>query len=532
MYKIMLADDEGIVIDSLKFIIEKEFGDLCRVEFAKTGRSVVELAENFRPDIAIMDIHMPGINGIDSMKEIRKNNNKVIFIVMSAFDKFDYAREAIKLGVLEYITKPMERDKLLEVLKKAMSIVDKERENRSNDLRNKEKLETVVPMLENGLIYDILLQEHFTEDIFNYKNLLGIGEEYAYMLSLVYGESQEGNYMTNAVGSSVKIQQQYYAVREEIKECFQCVTGPVMANKIAVLVPYGRERMGYEERTDVINRARKLVHMLSERFNVNFRVGISRVGEFSKLREAYDEAVNALLMTTGSVAHVEDLPIGCNYEEDYPVQLEEQLFEETEKGNTDRALMAARSFFDWMIENHSDDIMDIRLKCLEFVLFAEHKAYEKGGMVYRFRNRRDYLTTMMSMEDYEQMRNWFMEKISICCQNILGKRKESSNNTVYMAKEYIKANYNKMLNLDEVSYYVNISPYYFSKIFKEETGENFIDYLTNIRIEKAKELLGGTEYSMKEIGIMTGYSDPNYFSRTFKKKTGVTPTEYREGKQI
>ena len=76
MYKIMLADDEGIVIDSLKFIIEKEFKDICEVQYAKTGRSVIELAESFRPDIAVMDIQMPGINGIDAMKEIRRTNGE------------------------------------------------------------------------------------------------------------------------------------------------------------------------------------------------------------------------------------------------------------------------------------------------------------------------------------------------------------------------------------------------------------------------------------------------------------------------
>ena len=77
MYKIMLADDEGIVIDSLKFIIEKEFKDTCEVQYAKTGRSVIELAESFRPDVAVMDIQMPGINGIDAMKEIRRSNNQI-----------------------------------------------------------------------------------------------------------------------------------------------------------------------------------------------------------------------------------------------------------------------------------------------------------------------------------------------------------------------------------------------------------------------------------------------------------------------
>ena len=98
MYKIMIADDEGIVIDALKFIIEKSFGETCQVQSAKTGRSVIELAESFRPDIALMDIQMPGINGIEAMKEIRKTNKDIIFIVITAYDKFDYAREAVGLG--------------------------------------------------------------------------------------------------------------------------------------------------------------------------------------------------------------------------------------------------------------------------------------------------------------------------------------------------------------------------------------------------------------------------------------------------
>ena len=172
MYKIMLADDEGIVIDSLRFIIEKEFGDSCQIEFAKTGRNVIELAEHFRPDIAFMDIQMPGINGIEAMKEIRRNNANTIFIVMSAYDKFDYAKEAINLGVLEYLNKPVEKSKIIEVLKKAMGMIDKERKKRSEELMIREKMETVVPIIENGLIYNLLFQEYFADDIENFKTLL------------------------------------------------------------------------------------------------------------------------------------------------------------------------------------------------------------------------------------------------------------------------------------------------------------------------------------------------------------------------
>ena len=218
MYKIMLADDDGIVIDSLKFIIEKEFPGDCVVEYAKTGRSVIELAEGFRPDIAVMDIQMPGINGIDAMREIREANAHTVFIIMSAYDKFDYAKEAINLGVLEYLNKPVEREKIVQVLRRAMGMIDRDREKRSQDLLIREKMETVIPIIENGLIQNLLYHEHFEEDIDNFRNLLGIREEYAYMAALVCGESQEGNHMTNAVGASIRVQDAYRVIREMTDE--------------------------------------------------------------------------------------------------------------------------------------------------------------------------------------------------------------------------------------------------------------------------------------------------------------------------
>ena len=529
MYKIMLADDEGIVIDSLKFIIEKEFGDICAVEYAKTGRSVIELAESFRPDIAIMDIQMPGINGIDAMKEIRQTNTNTVFIVMSAYDKFDYAKEAIKLGVLEYITKPMEKTKIVAALQKAMEMIDREKEKRSNELLVKEKLETVVPIIESGLIYNILLQEHFVEDIENYKTILGINQKYAYMIAVVCGDEQDGNHMTNAVGSGVKMQKHYQEVRESLKECFHGIVGTVLANKLAVLVPYERDTMDYNERIELIEKARELTRRMRKRIDISFRIGIGGAKEFHDMSESYSEALNALVATTGSVAHVDDLPIRCEYAGDYPIKLEKKLFAEIEDGEMNNAVASARSFFEWMEESHSN-IMDIRLKILEFALWAEHIAYEKGGMTYQLNSRADYLPQIMEMSDLTQLRKWFVDKVMQACQNILSKRTEKSNSIIGLAKDYIRNNYNKDISLDDVSRAVNISPYYFSKIFKENTGENFIEYLTNIRIDKAKELLGTTEYSMKEICSMVGYSDPNYFSRSFKKNVGVTPTEYKEGR--
>lgn len=527
MYKIMLADDEGIVIDSLKFIIEKEFGDACVVEYAKTGRSVIELAERFRPDLAIMDIQMPGINGIEAMREIRKSNQNVLFVVMSAYDKFDYAKEAIKLGVLEYITKPMERTRIISILRKGIGMIDREREKRSNDLLVKERLETVIPIIESGLIYDILLQEKFTEDIENYKTILGFDKPCAYMMSIVCGDRQVGNHMTNAVGSSVKMQQHYQEVRACVKEYFDCIVGTVMSNKLAVLVPCDRDKMDYNERIELIDKARELVRRMRGKTGISFRIGIGKAGVLQEMGGSYNEALNALVMTTGSVAHADDLPIGCDYAGDYPIHLEKKLFDELEKGEVDGVPATARTFFRWMAENNPDNVMSIRLKILEFVLYAEQIAYKKGGMTYHFSSRQDYLPTIMALDGLDALRDWFLNKMGHACQNILRKREEKAGSIIEMAEGYIKENFHRDISLDEVSRTVNISPYYFSKIFKEGTGKNFIEYLTNIRIERAKELLSTTEYSMKEICALCGYADPNYFSRSFKKNVGVTPTEYK-----
>lgn len=529
MYKIMLADDEGIVIDSLKFVIEKEFGGECIVEYAKTGRNVIELAEHLRPDIAIMDIHMPGISGIEAMKEIRKTNSNVIFIIMSAYDKFAYAKEAINLGVMEYLTKPMNREKITQVLKKAMVQIDNERAKRSNDLMVKEKLETVVPIIENGLIYNILLQEYFKEDVENYKSLLGIDEEYGYMIGVVCGEEQRGNYMTNAVGTGMRLQSHYKEVRELIKEYFPGIVGGLMANKIPVLVPYGSSKMDYNERIELIEKARQLVRKMRKRIDVSFRIGIGSVKSLNNQQESYNESLNALINTTGSVAHAEDLPLGCEYEDNYPIDLEKKLFESILKGDINSTLSYSGRYFDWMGETYPASVMDIRLKTLEFVLWAEHLAYENGGMTYQFCARTDYLPIVMELQGIEKLKEWFVEKMTQACRNVATKREEKSSNVVEEAKEYIDGHYNKDVSLDDISRRVNISPYYFSKIFKEETGQNFIEYLTNVRIDKAKELLKDTSYTMKEICVMVGYQDPNYFSRSFKKNVGVTPTEYKEG---
>lgn len=528
MVKVMIADDEGIVIESLKYIINKNFAGQCEIESAKTGRAVVELAEWFRPDIAFMDIHMGGINGIDAMKEIRRFSSATIFIIVSAYDKFDYAREAINLGVLEYVNKPIEKKKIVDTLSRAIHMIEEQRSRRSKELLIREKLETVVPIIEAGFMNEILYLEHFDVDVESFKSLLGIQALNGYLVVFVFGDEQIGNEMTNVVGATVRVQNLYQKIREIIKERLAGIVGAVMGNKIPVYIPVEKESMEYQERIEAIARARNVSQELEQQFQMKFRAGIGKVYPMKEAGQSFIDALNALVQSTARVAHVNDLPIGCAYEENYPVDLEKELFSAISHGDTVACQEKAKAFFQWMIDNYPEQSDDIKLKVLEFVLWAERIAYESGGMKYRFTSRSGYLSTVIGVSTMEQLRTWFLDKLLVTCRNVTGKKKEHSLSQMERAVQYIQSNYQRDISLDDVSMELNLSPYYFSKLFKEQTGENFIEYLTKTRICKAKSLLLDTAGTVREVGVAVGYQDPNYFSRIFKKNVGVTPTEFKE----
>ncbi len=115
MFRILIADDEGIMLESIKNSIQSNFGSECQIVCVKTGRAVIEQAEFFRPDIAFVDIQMPGLNGIQAIREVRKFNSSMVFIIITAYDKFSYAQEAVNLGVMEFITKPVNKKAILDV---------------------------------------------------------------------------------------------------------------------------------------------------------------------------------------------------------------------------------------------------------------------------------------------------------------------------------------------------------------------------------------------------------------------------------
>ena len=146
MLKVMVVDDESIVVESIKYIIDKNFTDVMVSGTARSGREAIEKAELIKPDIIFMDIKMPGINGIDAIKEIREILPNAQIIILSACEQFEYAKEAINLGVSVYLLKPVNRSKMVEVIRQAAINYEETKLKRKRELDLKEKYEKVLPI--------------------------------------------------------------------------------------------------------------------------------------------------------------------------------------------------------------------------------------------------------------------------------------------------------------------------------------------------------------------------------------------------
>lgn len=528
MYRILLADDEGIMLESLKVILESNFGGECEIAVAKTGRSVIEQVESFYPHIIFLDIQMPGINGIQAMREIRKSNESIIFIVITAYDRFSYAKEAVNLGAMEYLTKPVNRKVIIDVTMKAMKKVEEERKRLSDDLKIREKLEVVIPMIESGFIYNVLLQDDFLFYKANYKELLNIRGEYGFIIVTEFGDSIERGIMTNVVGAGVRANRLYKEYRDIVQNFFSGIIGPVMGNKIVIFVSHESETFTYEERKVVIAKARNMVYQLEKSMDSKCRIGIGIVHTIEELKTSYQEAICALKRGEGNVVHIKDIATEQEEQKSYLEELERRYLQYVLRADLIGAIANANEIFDWMLEYYSEYRAAMEVKVLEMILIIEQQAFYKRGVRYGFLYRENYIKEIQQCVNEYELREWLLNKTKEVCSNLTTIKERETDTVIEKAKKYIDTNFQKGISLEEVSRKIDISPYYFSKMFKQKMGETFIEYLTKKRMSHAKELLRNPEYSIKEICMISGYSDPNYFSRIFKKYEGMTPSEYRE----
>ncbi|HOP71905.1 MAG TPA: response regulator [Thermoclostridium caenicola] len=528
MLRILVVDDENIVLDSIRYIVEKHF-DQVEVETARSGREAIEKAETVKPDLIFMDIRMPGINGIDAIREIKAVYPQVQIVILSACEQFEFAKEAVNLGVVEYLLKPVNRMKIVEIIQQAEQRIAEAREKKKLELEMKEKFEKVLPVLEHGFIYSILLYEDYNQELENYRRLLDLPDGPGYVMTLEFGEERQSGRLGNVIGSNVLSQSFYPQLRDIIKSRLNCVVGPVMLNRIICYVPVPEQHDDYEERLEAVEAGHYIIEKITRKVAASFRMGIGSIQRSENILTSYTESMRAIKHAKESeIVHIRDIPEEASSSQTFFNIREKQLLEKAVMGETAECLTLFSQIFDELAANTQYTIEDIRGRLLELVVLLHRQALEYDIEDRDVLRGRSYLKEFLSLDEPMILKNWCKELIETITAGIRAVRAKRCHHLISLAKNYIDANYHRDLSLEEVSREIGLSPQYFSRFFKEETGENFIDYLTRIRITEAKRLLRDQKLSVKEVCYQVGYNDPNYFSKLFKKATGFSPSEFRE----
>ena len=531
MYKLLIADDEQIVLDSIKFIIEKSFNDVIVAGTARSGREAIEKAESLKPDIIFMDIKMPGINGIEAIKEIRSRLNNVMFVILTAYDQFDFAKEALKLEVMEYLLKPVNRDKIVKTVRKTVEVISRNREKWKRELEMKERLESVLPILESGFIYSMLFFDDHSRELDSYREILELEEEGGYIVTVKLGEAKKDVAAGNRAGAGINNQTFYACFRDVFKGKCKCLIGPLMLNRIFVFIPVSAKEDESYMKHEAISIAEHVYNALMEKLGVDIFIGIGRVYcDLENIPRSYEESLRAVNFLAGSgLMHIMDVPVEAGYVSEYPYEKEKLLLDKAASGETEVCIQAFNEIYEWLFKEYPASLRSIKKKLLELMVLihrlgCNYKIEDEGYFIAG-----DYIEDFLSIEDPVELKVCCRERIEHVSQAISDLKENRVNSGLILkAMKYIKENYQNEITLEDISREVNISSHYFSKLFKDEVGENFIDYITSLRIQKSKELLTENQLRIKEICFEIGYGDPNYFSRIFKKVVGITPTEYKE----
>lgn len=523
MYNLMVCDDEQIVIESVKLIVEDEFPNIIVTKTARSGREAIEAVRVERPDIVITDIRMPGINGIDTIKEIKRVHNNIRFIIMSVYEYFEFAQQAVELGVCDYLTKPVKRKRLVETLERITRELDEERRQHNQELETKEKLDKMLDVLEHSFIYSLLLSQE--ADIGHYKELFDIQSETGYIFILTFGENTVSDTRVR-LGASVQNQKFYGFFRDCLKYKSKCIVGPIILDRVVVYVAQNAGDT-YEQRVAAIAYIENIIRKLESKYGIGFRVGIGKLHRDSDLLISYQEALKALSYTEGQkIIHIDDIAPNISNSGIEMLVDENRLLKSIESGDAQHCVGILMDIFN----KHSSklDQQGARNRLIEVLIVAQRLAIESGAEGDWYMGYSDYIADMFSCRTRQQFEQMLVEKISSMASRIRRYKENSIGNTVEMANKIISERFDQDLTLSSISKELFVSPQYFSRLYKHEMGVNFIEKLTDVRIKNAKKLMESGDYSIKEISYMSGYSDPNYFSRLFKKLEGVSPSAYQK----
>lgn len=505
MARLLIVDDEQIERDGLKAILQKGFPDLV-IEQAKNGRIALQMAEQLKPDLILMDIKMPGLNGLEAIELIKSVHPHSKFIMVTAYDTFDYARQAIKLGVRDYLIKPSKASEIISTVGKVLEEIEEERKSAQERMQQQVKLNKALSVVEADIVTQLLfdhVHEVHLDELVGFLQIQPTSETFVMTVMIPPGKE----YL-------------YTDLKEKIRRTGTAWVGALDSRQLPLIV-FRDSAKTY--RAQAVSLARDILTTAAGGAQEGWFIGIGNpYPEMEQIRCSYQEALKASMNVSLPVKYrlFADVPV-LEEEGGWQPLKEEQILEHLRLGEWASIRGDVLSLIR-TCEQESIDLLQAQQRVLE-MLWMITRVLDEIGV--------DVTTPYFSMQarDYRQLH----AETGLLLDSMLHAYEQYPEqmelDVVQAIKQYIKEHSQEDISLTTIGQMVGRSPFYISKMFKEQLGMNYIDYLTDCRIDKAKKLmLADAEKSLKEITFEVGYHDPNYFSKVFKKVCGISPSEFRK----
>lgn len=534
--KVFLVEDEMVIRRGIKNSIDWEKEGYIFCGEASDGELAYPMIIKEKPDILITDIRMPFMDGLELCKLVKKELPNIKILILSGYDEFDYAKEAIRLGVTEYLLKPISSGKLLEALNGVSESIRREKEDK--DLVRKymeemrENTEHEKQKFFEQMIAGNLSMADALETGKKYEMSLSAGMYNLLLFRFTLGEEnrKSGELLGEAEYAIEKLTERL----EYVFEFQRDVEGWAF-----LLMADNEEQMS--ERVKELSK--DLEEIMKNYSTIAYFGGIGQpVARLRELEESFREAERALAarftMELNRIISVDDIRMAQNV--DTLDDIEITSFGEIEKTRT-----MLEKFLNNGVEDEIDEFVDVYINELpeenlksvlmrQYIImdayivmmsFCEKIEGIEGEMQAQSEELKNSMKTIQTVEEIKNYIRMLLKKIIGVRDTISGRR---YSDIIEIAKDQIRKTYmSDEISLNTVAAEVGMSPSYFSSIFSKEMGKTFVEYLTEIRMDRAKELLMCSSMKTSEIGYEVGYKDPHYFSYIFKKTQNCTPKEFR-----
>lgn len=534
--KVFLVEDEMVIRRGIKNSIDWEKEGYIFCGEASDGELAYPMIIKEKPDILITDIRMPFMDGLELCKLVKKELPNIKILILSGYDEFDYAKEAIRLGVTEYLLKPISSGKLLEALNGVSESIRREKEDK--DLVRKymeemrENTEHEKQKFFEWMIAGNLSMADALETGKKYEMNLSAGMYNLLLFRFTLGEEnrKSGELLGEAEYAIEKL-------TERLEYVFEFQHG--VEGWAFLLMADNEEQMS--ERVKELSK--DLEEIMKNYSTIAYFGGIGQpVARLRELEESFREAERALAarftMELNRIISVEDIRMAQNV--DTLDDIEITSFGEIEKTRTmlEKFLNnGAEDEIDEFVDVYINELPEENLKSVlmrQYIImdayivmmsFCEKIEGIEGEMQAQSEELKNSMKTSQTLEEIKNYIRMLLKKIIGVRDTISGRR---YSDIIEIAKDQIRKTYmSDEISLNTIAAEVGMSPSYFSSIFSKEMGKTFVEYLTEIRMDRAKELLMCSSMKTSEIGYEVGYKDPHYFSYIFKKTQNCTPKEFR-----